>query len=327
MEIFNKYYKVDPHKLVDDLGKSFKFRLLDDRHVQGMYFLACPFHSNGQERTASANFSLINKGRTREGDFYCFGCKVSGHISSILTRLFGEKRLAEIWVEKHYGNLKGLVEEKREARRIEVKTPEQVKEEKQVFQLPEEAYYEETSYYEKRGIPDELVQRFKLGYLDSSDDAKKKVYIPVFDSEGDVVFYMTRNLHNKQFYLPKGAKKVLWGANEIKGGELCVCESVFNSLTLYKFGRQAVACFGTGDDLVYEQLLALPVRSFVLCLDNDEAGQNGTKKMKEVLLRAGRLVSTVFIDEPKKDLNDYAFLSQEEFDSKWNSWLTRGIHG
>lgn len=321
MEIFNKYYKVDPHKLVDDLGKNFKFRLLDDKHVQGMYFLACPFHSNGQERTASANFSLINKGRTREGDFYCFGCKVSGHISSILTRLFGEKRLAEIWVEKHYGNLKGLVEEKREARRIEVKTPEQVKEEKQVFQLPEEAYYEETSYYEKRGIPDELVQRFKLGYLDSSDDAKKKVYIPVFDSEGDVVFYMTRNLHNKQFYLPKGAKKVLWGANEIiEGSPVYIVESIFNGLTLFKFGYQAVAMFGTGDDGIYQQLLDLPTKAFIIALDNDEAGKMGTDKLRKFLIENNKLVRILEIDEPKKDLNDYSFLTKDEFCKKIKLW-------
>lgn len=320
MIIFDRMYKVNPHRLIDDLGKKFGFRGMDDKKVKNQYFLCCPFHAGGKEKTASANFSLVDRGRTKEGDFYCFACKAKGHISYILSRLFGDKKLAQDWVERMYGNLKGLVEEKRELRKIEIKGS-QVEPEKQIFDLDEEAYIDETSYYEKRGIPDELVKRFKLGYIDK----RKAVYMPVFNNVGEVVFYMTRNIHDKKFYLPKGAKKVLWGANEIKGGEVVVCESIFNALTCYKYGHQAVALFGTGSDDEYPQLLALPARSFIIALDNDEAGQKGTKVLIEILKKAGRLVSTVTIDVPHTDLNDYAGLTQEEFDLKWYSWLRRNV--
>lgn len=324
MIIFNKFYKVDPKDFIDHLAKVFDFKGLDDKKVKGQYFLKCPFHSNGQERTASANFSLVKKRHAEEGDFYCFGCHVKGHISSILVKLFGDKRLAEDWVEKNYGNKKALLEEKRTDFLKPIVLEEPVKEEivvPQVFELPERAYRSKTSYYEKRGIPDELVEKFKLGFLDSEDESKRRVYLPVFNKEGQVVFFQTRKIHSKDFYLPLEAKKVLWGANEITGPEVVVCESIFNALTAWKNGFQSVAIFGSGDERVYEQLLELPCRSYLICLDNDKAGNTGAKVMAAVLKSKGKLVRRVLIDEPGKDLNDYAKLSHEDFMAKWYSWI------
>lgn len=324
MIIFDKVYKIDPKKFIEDLAKVFNFGELDYGRVKGMVFLKCPFHSNGQERTPSANFSLVNTTRgAKEGDFFCFGCKTKGHISSILVKLFGDKVLAKEWVEKMYGSLKGLAEEKREHRRIEIANTDN--QPKQVFELDPRAYEYETTYYEKRGISSDLVTRFKLGYLDSSEESKRKVYMPVFNSVGEVVFYQTRNIHNKNFYLPKGAKKILWGANEITGPEVVVCESIFNSLTCWKNGFQSVAIFGTGDEQVYEQLLALPCRHYILALDNDSAGLKGMENMSKFLKKANRLVSSVVIDIPKKDLNDFANLSHDEFMAEWSKWYKRGL--
>ena len=54
------------------------------------------------------------------------------------------------------------------------------------------------------------------------------------------------------------------------------------------------------------------------------AGNKGAKELAAVLKSNNRLVRRVLIDEPKKDLNDYAKLSKEEFMAKWDSWI-RGI--
>ena len=322
MIIFNKYYKIEAKDLVDKLAKTFKFRGLDYNKVKDNVFLCCPFHSGGQERTASANFLLIDKGNRQAGDFFCFGCHTKGHISSILVKLFGDKTLAETWVKDHYGDLAQMVEEPREFTPISLDGHTSTDEAKpQVFELPEYAYRSETTYFAKRGIPDELVQRYKLGFIDSEDEAKRKVYFPVFSKEGQVIFYQTRNIHSKGFYLPVGCKKYIWNANNIGPGQVVVCESIFNALTAIKNGFQAVAMFGCGDERVYEQLLELPCRGFLICTDNDPAGNKGAKEIAAVLKSNGRLVKRVLIDEPKKDLNDYAHLSHEEFMAKWNSWL------
>lgn len=324
MIIFRRNYKVEPKQFVEDLAKKFKFRGLDYDKVKGQVFLCCPFHSGGNERTASANISLVKNSHAEEGDFYCFGCKVKGRVSSFLVKLFGDKKLAEDWVETKYGNLKGQEEAERlEIRRIEVGSA--VPEPKQKFELREDAYWVETSYFSKRGIPDELVKKYKFGYIDSEDPDKRKVYLPVFDSEGDVVFFQTRNIHNKTFYLPKGAKKVPWNANTVEGGSVVICESIFNAATVEKFGRKAIAIFGTGYSELADQLLSLPAREFIIALDNDEAGRLGTKELSTVLKEAGRLVSTLHLDVEKgKDLNDLANLEPEEFEKIWNRSLRRG---
>lgn len=324
MVIFNKVYKINPKEFIDTLGRKFNFKGLDDKKVKGQYFLKCPFHSGGNERTASANFSLVKNSHAEEGDFFCFGCKTKGHISSILVRLFGDKKLAEDWVERNYGNKKGLIEEDRKDFLKQIKPIEIEEKKEQIFELPEQAYWNRTTYFEKRGIPDELVDRFELGFLDSPDEDKRRAYFPVFNKDHKVVFYQTRKIHSKEFYLPVGAKKVLWGANEVTGPEVVVCESIFNALTAWKFGFQAVATFGTGDENTYNQLISLPCRSYLICYDNDLAGNKGAKELASVLKNNGRLVKRVLIDEPKKDLNDYAKLSKEEFMVKWNSWI-RGI--
>ena len=320
MIIYGKDYKVRAKKLIDDLAPIFNFTGLDDKKVKDQYFLRCPFHKNGQERTPSANFALKDHGRAKEGDFYCWGCHTSGHISSILTKLFGDQDKAQLWLDKHYtGKAIAPIAEVREARHIQIDLPTLPEEPTQAFTLKKEAYVEETDYWEKRGIRPETVKKFKLGYLPK----RRAVYFPVFDRGGNVVFFQTRSIDSKEFYLPKGHSKILWNGNNIEGGEVVICESIFNALTVIQNGMQAVAIFGSGDHSTADQLLALPARSYILALDNDKSGRSGMQKLYRALKPSGRFISTVIIDEEGKDLNDYAHLSHDEFMVKWNKWLKR----
>ena len=49
----------------------------------------------------------------------------------------------------------------------------------------------------------------------------------------------------------------------------------------------------------------------------------GESICSKVIKENGKLVSHLLIDEPKKDINDYALLTKEEFDLKWGQWLKR----
>lgn len=91
--------------------------------------------------------------------------------------------------------------------------------------------------------------------------------------------------------------------------EVIICESVFNALTAVVYGHPAVALFGTGTQYEYEQLRRLGASSYVLCLDNDEAGNRGTEKLKKALSKTA-MVWTMHMPDDGRDLND---LSYQEF--------------
>ena len=62
-----------------------------------------------------------------------------------------------------------------------------------------------------------------------------------------------------------------------------ICESVFNALTCVVYGHPAVALLGTGSSSQIDQLKKLGVSSFVICLDNDDAGKTATENLVKEL--------------------------------------------
>ena len=90
--------------------------------------------------------------------------------------------------------------------------------------------------------------------------------------------------------------------------EILICESIFNAMTAYKYGRPAVALLGTGDEQQYKKLLSLPCRKFVLALDPDEAGEKGCRRF--IKFFNGKKIITKLKFPAGKDVND---LNLEEF--------------
>ena len=87
------------------------------------------------------------------------------------------------------------------------------------------------------------------------------------------------------YNIPSGIKKTdfLFGGYEVIQGkykEVWIVESIFNALTCWTYGIPAVALLGTGGGNQYRLLEQLPVRTYVLALDNDVAGREGSKKIK-----------------------------------------------
>ena len=86
-------------------------------------------------------------------------------------------------------------------------------------------------------------------------------------------------------------------------------EKVFNALTVVRYGMNAVALLGTGNQLQAQQLKQLGVREFILGFDPDEAGRKATEKWKKILRKIAFVYEFSGIPE-NKDIND---LSEEEF--------------
>lgn len=310
IEAYNQYYDVDIEEFIRTLANLFDIKLAGRKGNE--LYCHCPFHANGQERTASASFRLDGE---KAGQFFCFGCHTKGTLSTILTKLFGTRRKAEHWLEQNYRSI-----EKEDKRVVQKILPEAL-ELTQEFDLPESLLSNYTPYFESRGIPLDLVKKYKLMY----SPARDAVIFPVYDDNNKIIFYQVRYLSstsNLKWFIPKDAKPKIFGKLEVSKGPVYVCESCFNALTLVKFGYNAVATFGARFDDTRFELLEIPTLKFIIAYDGDRAGKISTKQLLKFFRENGRLAEYLEVDDGK-DINDFAHLSKEDFDKKLESWKRR----
>ena len=126
------------------------------------------------------------------------------------------------------------------------------------------------------------------------DKFRNRLMLPVIDVRGDVVGFGSRVIDNSE---PKymnttdtptySKRRVLYGLNlakKTKRPNIILCEGNLDVVTLHQAGfDNAVACMGTA--LTQEQihLLSRFTKELVLCYDNDNAGQQATRRALELL--------------------------------------------
>lgn len=142
-------------------------------------------------------------------------------------------------------------------------------------------------YLNSRHISPFTAAKFKLGY----DAEHKSVTFPIYDIEGNLITVTERNVDNKRFMLEKNVPKYIYLLdNAVKFEHEClkcfgelkpifVVESQINALTLEEWGFTAIALMGTGCPYQYELIKNnLLTRSFYLCFDGDDAGDEGANR-------------------------------------------------
>lgn len=274
-----------------------RFRVI--RHSGKDIMTNCPFHSNGQERKPSFG---INK---ETGICHCFACGYSGHISDVISRLLGHDdcgRYGDKWILNHF--LSVSVEDRQEIDLTSMKRKQAKKStSKFVTEKELDSYRYIHPYMYQRGLTDDLIEQFDIGY-DVDTDC---ITFPVKDLNGNVLFVARRSVKTKYFNYPNEVTKPIYGAFEALSlrpipKQLIVCESCFNALTCWKFGKPAVALLGTGDANQYKILKELPFRKYIIATDPDNAGELGYQKLKASL--QGSKIITRWIVPEGKDLND-----------------------
>ena len=132
--------------------------------------------------------------------------------------------------------------------------------------------------------------------------------IPIRNYDSRVVGYVSR----RQTTLPKylyntGLKKsqLLFGADKVQPSEfICITEGSLDTMWLNQNGYQAVALLGIHmSKKQFELCKTLPTKEFVLCLDNDEAGEIGKQR---ALQQLKQIAPTTYIKIPQeyKDVQD-----------------------
>lgn len=165
------------------------------------------------------------------------------------------------------------------------------------------------AWLENRGIGKEAIAAYKV--VASLDDevtgmkADQYVIFP-FMRNGKLVNFKARNIDNKKDQrISGGAEPLLFGWQAIPENArvVCLCEGEPDALVLWQYGIPALSVqSGVSNlswiDTEYENLERFS--EIYLCLDNDDAGKQGTQKLVE---RLGRERCKVVM-LPHKDAND-----------------------
>lgn len=266
--------------------------------------VTCPYHKHGMESRPSCGITTIAKPNVPVGTLYCFSCKTTASLPEVVSHCFGKHDggvFGRNWIMEHFVS----IEENSRGGFFTVPTREITKQEHEYVSEEElESYRFVHPYLYKRGMTDELIEMFDLGY----DRQKRMVTFPIKDTNGKVLFVAKRSVDTKFFALPKDLEKPLCYLYEAKkyfpdSKELYICESLFNALTMVKQNFPAIALLGTGTKEQVEALKSLDYRKYILCLDNDMAGRAGMDKLYKSLYKY-KLINYL-IAPVGKDINDF----------------------
>lgn len=281
----------------------------------------CPFHKGGQERKPSFGVNgEIDK-------CHCFACGWSGTIEEMISELYGyqdEGKFGKRWLIKRFNTVEietrpNIMEGFNGRNNITIRNNNDIHRFKQHIQSNKssEQYSGEITeeeldkyryihpYMYQRGLTDEIIERFDIGY----DREREEITFPVKDIEGKCVFIASRSVKSKFFRLPKGLDKPVYQAYRFQYGEYkeaYITESFLNCLTCWKYNKPSMAMIGTGNQKQYEILNKLPVREYILAFDPDEAGRKATERFRKNV--HGKIIKELVYTD-NRDINDL----QEEF--------------
>lgn len=275
----------------------------------------CPIHNEGQERKPSCGISTSNKEGVPAGTVHCFACGYTNNLEGMISHCFGRDDNGVFGREWLIKNFLTISVESRKDLNLDFSRTSISKNQKYVEESELDSYRFYHPYMFKRKLTEEVIDKFDIGYdnhFELNGKVLRCITFPVRDELGNVLFIGRRSIDTKIFHYPEGVSKPVYGLYELPKDcpEVIVCESMFNALTCYVYGRPAVALLGLGTDAQYEQLKKLPCRKVIAAFDPDAAGARATLRLKKALGKT-KLVTSFLIPEGK-DIND---LTREEFDN------------
>lgn len=302
--IHNRIIDCDVEEILDKLALQCEGKYLQRMNRKSDFVqIACPFHKDGQERKPSC--SVYNRHDNPEvvfGTYHCFTCGSTGPLWKLVAKVLNiTYEDAQYWLIENFSNVF-------EDRRPILESFEEVDIPKTYL---DESILEEYSYLHpyqfQRGLTEEIIKRFKVGWNPKTDS----ITFPVWDDKNNLVGITERHTKSKRFYIPSDMDKPIYLLNYIKQNnitEVIVCESQINTLTCWSWGIPAIGLIGTGSTKQYDILKKSGIRVYHLALDGDLAGEHGTQRFIK------NMPSNVMIDiipiPQGKDVND---LTKEEF--------------
>lgn len=301
----------DLNTILDELDSQLEDAPFSNRKESGNnIMICCPYHDDHKPSAG------IQK---EVGIFHCFTCGETHTLSELISHCFGKEDFGKFgrkWLIRNFVNVEvenrdvrydvenGKIYMGNESNPIRDNVHgEHNARDNSPTEEELDSYRFYHPYMYKRGMNDEVIDIFDIGY-DKNTDC---ITFPVRDEEGETLFIARRSVKGKFFNYPGGAIKPLYGIYELSQlekfpEEVYVCESMIDCILLWKHKRYAVALNGVGSKLAYKQLNDLPCRKLVLATDNDEAGMKARKTLRKNIVN--KVMYDLIIPEGRKDIGE-----------------------
>ena len=312
MKINDIEFNADLWDILTELQSQLRINgidLLGDMKQSGHnIMLCCPYHN---ERRPSAGVDM------RTGMFHCFACQEVRTLEELIAHCFGhgdDMKFGWNWLLKNFLTIS--VEERKdipldlERNALYNVTTSYISEEEL------DTYRYTHPYMYQRGLTDEVIEIFDIGYDRDSDC----ITFPVRDVSGNTLFVARRSVKTKFFNYPKDAVKPLYGLYELHirqreceehrlpynyfpfNNGIAITESMLDALSFWTVGKFAVALNGLGNELQFKQLRDLPCRELILCTDMDEKGLQARERIRKKV--TNKLITEYILPEGRKDANE-----------------------
>lgn len=259
--------------------------------------VCCPYHN---ERRPSAGIDM------NTGIFHCFACQEVRSLEEVISHCFGYENdfvFGWNWLLKNFLTI-SIEERKIIPLDLDRNVLYNVSESKEYVSDEElDKYRYIHPYMYKRGLTDEVIETFDIGY----DKDTRCITFPVRDKSGGTLFIARRSVNSKFFNYPKEAEKSLYGLYELYQqrtfpSEIIITESMLDALSFWTVQKYAVALNGLGNELQFRQLRELPCRMLILCTDMDEAGMKARARIKKNV--TNKIITEYILPEGRKDANE-----------------------
>lgn len=315
--------------------------------IGNWYRCYCPIHNSGNEKKPSCGVAIRDiymdgKLKYPAGMFHCFTCNFAKNMPEGITEILKLHNVGRSGLDWLKENVPGFNDTEVD---FDFLLPQELSEKiankyainyiRTKIDPTENTYISEKElasyrltvpYMYERKLTDDIIAKYDIGYdANFTPEGKKKpipcITFPIHDLEGHTIGFCRRSIKGKYFFMDSGKKKMVYGLYELpdKVKSVIICESCLNALTATRYGYNAVALLGTGTEAEINQLKMIGAYEFILCLDNDDAGHRGTKKLKKALSKNAfiRVMTIPPKEDPEtgekipRDVND---ISKEEFD-------------